>query len=93
MSDDTAKIKRSKRLFQEETAVKKQVKIAKVHGAPVTEPHRLHKKHAMDCGKPECIICGNPRKLFKEKTFQENKMMQDVDSVRERHSNGQQSND
>jgi hypothetical protein len=25
------------------------------------QPHRLAKKHAMDCGQPGCVICGNPR--------------------------------
>lgn len=88
MSNDSDKFKNSKRRFEDENAVKKQVKIAKDYGAPVTEPHRLHKKHAMDCGNPSCYLCGNPRKLFKEKTIQEQRMFQDLETVRDKHSNG-----
>ena len=80
MSTDQDKIKHSKRLLKDENAVKKQTKIAKEHGAPVTEPHRLHKKHAMDCGNPECYLCGNPRKTHKDKlTQQEKRLFQNLD--------------
>lgn len=73
MSHEDAKMKHSKRLHDEETHIKKQVKIAKAYGVPVTEPHRLAKHHVMDCGNPKCVICGNPRKVFGEKTIQEKK--------------------
>lgn len=73
MSHEDAKIKHSKRLHDDETHIKKQVKIAKAYGVPVTEPHRLAKHHVMDCGNPKCVICGNPRKVFGEKTIQEKK--------------------
>jgi len=33
--------------------------------------HRFHKKNALNCGDPKCVICGNPRKFFGEKTLQE----------------------
>ncbi len=55
------------------TAVKKQVRIAKSYGIEVKEPHKFAKHHALDCGQPECILCGNPRKIWKEKTIQEKK--------------------
>jgi hypothetical protein len=42
----------------------------------------------MDCGNPECALCGNPRKTHKELTAQEQRMFQDVEEVRDRHSNG-----
>ena len=73
MSNPDDKEKRSKRLHKEESAIKKQQKIAKSHGAPEyqTEGHRYAKHHAMDCGDPGCTMCGNPRKVFKEKTKQE----------------------
>jgi hypothetical protein len=29
----------------------------------------------MDCGNPKCMMCGNPRKTFKEVTHQEKKLM------------------
>jgi hypothetical protein len=73
MSHDDAKIKHSKRLHDDETHIKKQVKIAKAHGIPVTEPHKLNKRHVMNCGNPNCVMCGNPRKVFGEKTIQEKK--------------------
>lgn len=82
MSNEYAKEKRSKRLHDEETAIKKQVKIAKSKGLtdqdkPVKQPHRMAKHHAMDCGNPKCMMCGNPRKTFKELTVQEKSFLQD----------------
>lgn len=89
MSTEQDKFKNSKRRLKDENAVKRQTKIAKSHGAPVEEPHRLHKKHAMDCGNPECFLCGNPRRTHKDKlTQQEKKFLQDLDYVRDKHSNG-----
>lgn len=76
MSKEEDKIKRSKRIHAEETAVKKQTKIAKAHGLKVKEPHKFAKHHAMDCGTPECGLCGNPRKKFKEETIQEKRAKQ-----------------
>jgi len=74
MSDREQKEKHSKRLQKEINAIKKQQKIAKAHGAPdfQYESHRFAKHHAMDCGNPECGMCGNPRHLYKDgKTVQE----------------------
>jgi hypothetical protein len=94
MSTEEDKFKHSKRLLKDEAAIKKQVKIAKAHGLTnndkaVKEPHRLAKHHAMDCGNPECYLCGNPRKTHKDKlTPQEKRLFQDVDRVTDRHSNG-----
>lgn len=34
-------------------------------------PHRFHKKNALNCGDPKCVMCMNPRKAFGEKTIQE----------------------
>jgi hypothetical protein len=88
MSDDQDKIKKSKRIQRDENAVKKQTKIAKEFGLPVEEPHKFAKHHAMNCGNPKCVMCGNPRKTFKELTQQEKRMFQDTDTPRDRHSNG-----
>jgi hypothetical protein len=33
-------------------------------------------------------MCGNPRKFFKERTWQEQREMQDVEQIRNKHSNG-----
>lgn len=70
MSNPDQKEKRSKRLHQEEVAIKKQSKIALQHGADrkevEKEPHRFAKHHAMDCGDPDCALCGNPRHIHKD---------------------------
>jgi len=88
MSDEKDKIKNSKRRQKDENAVAKQVKIAKSHHIPVDEPHKLAKKHAANCGNPKCIMCANPRKIFKELTTQERRLFQDPDKPNDRHSNG-----
>lgn len=95
MSKEEDKFKHSKRLLKDENAIKKQVKIAKEHrvseynpGEPV-QPHRYAKHHAMDCGNPECYMCGNPRKTHKDKlTAQEKRLFQDLEKTTDRHSNG-----
>lgn len=94
MSNESAKIKNSLRRHNDETAVKKQLKIAKQHGLGfrddvIKQPHRLAKHHAMDCGNPECYMCGNPRKSHKDKlTAQEKRLFQDLDSTTDKRSNG-----
>ena len=93
MSNETSKFINSKRRYQTEVAVQKQVKIAKQNGFHshdeiVKQPHRLAKHHAMDCGNPECPLCGNPRKTQKELTIQEKRIYQDADKVNDKHSNG-----
>mgnify|MGYP003350925944 FL=1 len=35
--------------------------------------HRFHKRKALNCGNPDCVMCMNPRKAFGEKTIQERK--------------------
>ena len=87
MSSEFEKEKRSKRIHDEETNIKRQVKIAKSHGLTekdktIKEAHRLSKHHAMNCGTPGCIFCSNPRhnKLFKTKdklTIQEQSFYQE----------------
>jgi hypothetical protein len=58
------------------TAIKKQLGIIKsrqhFQGASKSideaQPHRLAKKHAMDCGQPGCNVCGNPRRTRNHKS-------------------------
>lgn len=76
MSKEEDKVKHSKRIHAEETAIKKQTKIAKSHGMDVKEPHKFAKHHALDCGQPGCSLCGNPRKTFNEETIQEKRAKQ-----------------
>ena len=93
MSKEQDKIKHSKRLLKDENAVKKQIKIAKDFGIPVTEPHKFAKHHAMNCGNPKCVMCSNPRKTFNELTQQEKRLFQDVEKITDKHSNGLKSTD
>lgn len=95
MSNDTAKFLNSRRRHKTDVAVARQLKIAKQHhivgyrSQDEKEPHRMAKRHAMDCGNPHCYLCGNPRKTHKDRlTTQEKRLFQDVDVVRDRHSNG-----
>ncbi len=71
MSFEEDRNKRNKRIQSKQNAIKKQTKIAKTNGLDVTQPHKFAKHHAMDCGNPKCMLCGNPRKLYKEPTIQE----------------------
>jgi hypothetical protein len=77
MSKEEDKIKHGNRIHRAWVAIKKQLRIAKSHGLTqndrmVAEPHRLAKHHVMDCGNPDCYLCGNPRKTHKDKlTIQE----------------------
>ena len=71
MSDEKVKADHSKRIQQKQNYVKKQSKIAKTYNIPVDEPHRLQDHAAVNCGIPNCVMCGNPRKIWKEKTIKE----------------------
>ena len=76
---DPEKRKHQERIGQKQNHIKKQYKIAKQNGANpryLKEPHRLAKHNAMDCGTPNCFLCGNPRKIFEQKTIQELKFEQ-----------------
>jgi hypothetical protein len=77
MSTEKDKLKHSKRLHAEETVIKKQIKIAKAYGIEVKEPHKFAKHHATNCHQPGCVMCGNPRKIWKEETIQEKRFKQE----------------
>ena len=88
MSDELDRLKHSKRLLKDENAIARQKKIAKAHGFHSDKAHGFSKTHAMTCGDSNCVMCGNPRKFFDEPTIQEKRLYQNVDEVRDRHSNG-----
>ena len=88
MSHEDDKFKHSKRLLKDGNAVNKQAKIAKAFGVQVKEPHKFAKMHALNCGNSNCVMCGNPRKTFKEPTQQEKRLFQDVEKTTDKHSNG-----
>ena len=87
MSTEQDKIKKSKRIQKDENAVKKQTKIAKTFGVPVTEPHKFAKHHAMDCGNPKCLLCSG-EKVLGVKSIKERRAEQDLDNISDRRSNG-----
>ena len=87
MSTEEDKFAHSKRLLNDENAIKKQAKIAKRHGVTTPE-HAYAKRHALTCGDANCVMCGNPRKFFGEVTQQEKRMLQDLEQIRNKHSNG-----
>jgi hypothetical protein len=99
MSNETAKFINSRRRHKTDVAIARQVRIAKQHGLSfndkhIKEPHRHAKHHAMDCGNPKCFLCGNPRKIHKDKlTAQEKRLYQNVDKSTDRKSNGLTTND
>jgi len=79
MANEEAKSKRSQRLYREQVAINRQVKIARGAGMSTKQPHRFAKHHACNCGDPKCHMCGNPRKFFNEPTIQELRFDQIVD--------------
>ena len=78
MSNEDFKVKHSKRMQQKTNHIKRQYRIAKDYGHVMylKQPHRLAKVSAMDCGQPECALCGNPRRIFEEPTIQEKRFNQ-----------------
>lgn len=76
MSSEEDKIKNSRRRQNDENNIRKQTKIAKSYGFDVKEPHKFAKHHAMNCGNPKCIMCSNPRTIFKKSTVQEESFKQ-----------------
>lgn len=99
MSTEDDKIKNSTRRFNDENVIKRQYKIIKGRGMlennkMARQPHRFIKRHALDCGKPQCALCGNPRHIHKDNlTAQEKRLMQDLDKATDKHSNGLLPND
>lgn len=78
MSD---KNKRANRRAKTKCAMKRQLEIAKAvapsYAKIVAEtPHKLAKRHALNCGNPKCVMCGNPRKFYNEETMQEKRFIE-----------------
>ena len=73
MSEEYDKFKHSRRRQQKENYVHRQADILKAyHLEPKNgQEHRYAKHSSMNCGNPKCILCSNPRKIFNEKTIQE----------------------
>lgn len=77
MSNPEDREKRSRRVHDVETHIERRRKLIKAKSVyfdgHVTDkqPHRLYKCSGMNCGNSHCVMCGNPRKFFKQKTIQE----------------------
>jgi hypothetical protein len=54
---------RAERRSRTEAFIDSQLRIARAHDQvrDAAQPGRLKKRHAMDCGRPQCGLCGNPR--------------------------------
>ena len=70
------KEKRNKRFIQKDRHIKRELGILAKCSFPqdhnyYIQPHRLHKKHATNCGNPRCLVCSNPRKIWGQKTLKE----------------------
>lgn len=78
MSTPEDKESHGKRIQRKDRYIKRQVKIAKSNGMEVKagEEHRYAKHSATTCGDSNCVMCGNPRKFWKERTIQEKKFIQ-----------------
>ena len=77
MSNEQDKFNHSRRLLKDEAAIARQLKIAKEFGIDhyLSQPHRLVKQHALDCGSPKCLLCSR-EKVFKLRTIQERRFDQ-----------------
>lgn len=81
MEDGCVELKRARRRRLTTNAINRQKRIAKLstwNHKTLSQPHRWAKHHAMDCGRPRCMVCGNPRKIWKQRTIQEKRNMQVV---------------
>jgi len=97
MGKEIDRYKHSRRLHRKLAHMVRQVGIRRAYAFDIgsadtvgdtNNPHRYHKLSGMTCGSSRCVMCGNPRKFFNERTIQEKRHMQDADTHRDRHSNG-----
>lgn len=56
-------MERAQRRHLTNSAIARQVQIARAHGQSANQRGRFKKHHAMDCGNPQCGLCGNQRHL------------------------------
>ena len=73
MEDGGVELKRAKRRRLTKNVIERQKRIAKSAGLSIKQPHRFAKHHATNCRTPNCVCCGNPRRVWKQRTIQERK--------------------
>lgn len=84
MSHEESKVKHSKRIQQKFNHILRQLGIRKAHKFETNryndmqEAHRYHKVSGVTCGNSNCVMCGNPRKFWNEKTIQEKRFEQNL---------------
>jgi len=78
VSNQSQREKHGERFFQKIKKLARKLKLAKEyhHEHALKNPHKYHKQSLFNCGNPDCVMCMNPRKAFKEKTIQERKFEQ-----------------
>ena len=76
MEDGGVELKRAKRRRLTKNVIERQKRIAKSAGLSIAQPHRFAKHHATNCRIPNCICCGNPRRVWKQRTLQEKKFIE-----------------
>ena len=81
MASTNEKDKHGERIQQKENKLTKKMKLAKEYGLNhvLKKPHKYHKTSLFNCGDSNCVMCGNPRKFFKEKTIQEKRFEQNLE--------------
>ena len=67
------KDKRQKRFLQKDRHIERQFDIAKTNNHGYYNDNNKHKLHKLKAFHCSCWMCGNPRKYFGEKTWQETK--------------------
>lgn len=79
MSSQIAKTHRTQRRQRSLRQQQRQQRIARLHNLPLKPAHYYNKHHALDCGNPQCVVCGNPRRTHKHTlTLQEQRLFQDT---------------
>ncbi len=76
MEDGGVELKRAKRRRLTKNVIERQKRIAKSAGLSIKQPHRFAKHHATNCRTPNCVCCGNPRRVWKQRTLQEKKFIE-----------------
>jgi len=75
------RIRRSRRMLQKKNHITKQLLIRNGYNncwstSYELSPHRFHKMKSMNCGDSNCVMCGNPRKFWGERTIQEKRFIE-----------------
>jgi hypothetical protein len=83
MSDEITKDVHSRRILQKENYAKKQKKIAKAYNIPPPKSSKHCETAVLNCGNPNCVMCGNPRKIWNNKTLQEKSFDQTMKWIEE----------